>query len=197
MVRPPRTTIQTWFPRLGLGHKSQMIVEGCLQAFLLCCGRCGVGPEVMGPIDAFQQVSSVSMSMPLSAGGMQETVRYGGSEGIRGLEYRGFEPHPRSGRASFSCSSMALFCLNFEQVAGPMGFEPIKIVGSMRIPLRLTILSAAVLELPNVDGPDGYDPSILRCLPAYRNRFSRLLACITIVSLNRHKSHCFYSLPVI
>jgi hypothetical protein len=78
-----------------------------------------------------------------------------------------------------------------------MGYEPTNIVGSMRIPLRLTILSAAVLELPNVEGPDEYDPSILRCLPAYRNRFSRLLACITIVSPNRHKPHPFYTLPVI
>jgi hypothetical protein len=39
--------------------------------------------------------------------------------GIRAHEYRGFEPHPQSGRASV-LSSMASFCLDFEtQFVGP------------------------------------------------------------------------------
>jgi len=37
MVRPPRTTIQTWFPQLGLGHKSQTNVIMASGIFLFFC----------------------------------------------------------------------------------------------------------------------------------------------------------------
>jgi len=44
-VWPPRTTIQSWFPHFGLGHKSQTIVQLAPYVLLLCCIVLGVCPE--------------------------------------------------------------------------------------------------------------------------------------------------------
>jgi hypothetical protein len=43
MVRPPRTTIQSWFLQFGLGHKSQTITVLSLWIFLPCCVVRGMG----------------------------------------------------------------------------------------------------------------------------------------------------------
>ena len=45
------------------------------------------------------------------------------------------------------------------KVVGPAGYEPMKLVGSMKVPPRSTILPGALLKLPNVMGAYEFEPT--------------------------------------
>jgi len=86
VVRPPRTTIQTWFPRLGLGHKSQTRLSLPPELFLHCPTRIRISRGLSFPSCSFYQTPLFSVLLGLAFLHLELASKFAGSS-LHGFEF--------------------------------------------------------------------------------------------------------------